>query len=159
MEIFFKNSRKLFFTLIFISLITLFFYFYKKDRISNKNQYYDMYTFHYWLWKNYLNNFENQKWICFSTYRRFWKKNNSSNQKELKNKIIYRASYRGTKEMDILMIGFVKSIIDKLDVDHLEALNKFINMDDEVLISIKKESQINLKNKFIAKIVDEFQKF
>ena len=61
--------------------------------------------------------------------------------------------------MDILMIGFVKSIIDKLDVDHLDALNEFINMDDEVLISIKKESQINLKNKFIAKIVDEFQKF
>ena len=59
-----------------------------KDNISNKNQYYDMYTFHYWLWKNYLNNFENQKWICFSTYRRFWKKNNSSNQKDLKNKII-----------------------------------------------------------------------
>ena len=83
----------------------------------------------------------------------------SLNKEDLKNKIIYRASYRGTKEMDILMIGFVKSIIDKLDVDHLEALNEFINMDDQVLISIKKESQINLKNKFIAKIVDEFQKF
>ena len=83
----------------------------------------------------------------------------SLNKEELKNKIIYRASYRGTKEMDILMIGFVKSIIDKLDVDHLEALNEFINMDDQVLISIKKESQINFKNKFITKIVDEFQKF
>ena len=81
------------------------------------------------------------------------------NKEDLKNKIIYRASYRGTKEMDILMIGFVKSIIDKLDVDHLEALNEFINMDDQVLISIKKESQINFKNKFITKIVDEFQKF
>ena len=81
------------------------------------------------------------------------------NKEDLKNKIIYRASYRGTKEMDILMIRFVKSIIDKLDVDHLEALNKFINMDDQVLISMKKESHINLKNKFIAKIVDEFQKF
>ena len=83
----------------------------------------------------------------------------SLNKEDLKNKIIYRASYRGTKEMDILMIGFVKSIIDKLDVDHLEALNEFINMDDQVLISIKKESQINFKNKFITKIVDEFQKF
>ena len=83
----------------------------------------------------------------------------SLNKEDLKNKIIYRASYRGTKEMDILMIGFVKSIIDKLDVDHLEALNEFINMDDQVLISIKKESLINFKNKFIAKIADEFQKF
>ena len=83
----------------------------------------------------------------------------SLNKEDLKNKIIYRASYRGTKEMDILMIGFVKSIIDKLDVDHLEALNEFINMDDQVLISIKKESTINIKNKFVAKIADEFQKF
>ena len=82
------------------------------------------------------------------------------NKEDLKNKIIYRASYRGTKEMDILMIGFVKSIIDKLDVDHLNALNEFINMDDEVLISIKKkESLTKFSNIFITKIIDDFQKF
>ena len=82
------------------------------------------------------------------------------NKEDLKNKIIYRASYRGTKEMDILMIGFVKSIIDKLDVDHLKALNEFVNMDDQVLISIKKkESSIKFNNKFINKIADEFIKF
>ena len=84
----------------------------------------------------------------------------SLNKEELKNKIIYRASYRGTKEMDILMIGFVKSIIDKLDVDHLNALNEFINMDDEILISIKKkESAINYKNILVLKIAEDFQKF
>ena len=82
------------------------------------------------------------------------------NKEDLKNKIIYRASYRGTKEMDILMIGFVKSIIDKLDVDHLDALNEFINMDDEILISIKKkESTINYKNILVVKIAEDFQKF
>ena len=84
----------------------------------------------------------------------------SLNKEDLKNKIIYRASYRGTKEMDILMIGFVKSIIDKLDVDHLNALNKFINMDDEVLISIKKkESSTKFTDNLIIKIIDDFQKF
>ena len=84
----------------------------------------------------------------------------SLNKEDLKNKIIYRASYRGTKEMDILMIGFVKSIIDKLDVDHLDALNEFINMDDEILISIKKkESAINYKNILVVKIAEDFQKF
>ncbi len=84
----------------------------------------------------------------------------SLNKEDLKNKIIYRASYRGTKEMDILMIAFVKSIIDKLDVDHLKALNEFINMDDEVLISIKKkESLTKFTNTFINKIIDDFQKF
>ena len=82
------------------------------------------------------------------------------NKEELKNKIIYRASYRGTKEMDILMIGFVKSIIDKLDVDHLKALNEFVDMDYQVLISIKKkESSTKFNNKFINKIADEFIKF
>ena len=40
--------------------------------ISNKNKFYGEYTFHYWLWKNYLNNFSNNKWIGFCTYRRFW---------------------------------------------------------------------------------------
>ena len=84
----------------------------------------------------------------------------SLNKEDLKNKIIYRASYRGTKEMDILMIGFVKSIIDKLDVDYLNALNEFINMDDEILISIKKkESAINYKNILVVKIAEDFQKF
>ena len=65
----------------------------------------------------------------------------SLNKEDLKNKIIYRASYRGTKEMDILMLGFVKSIIDKLDIDHLNGLNEFVNMDDQTLISIKKKNQ------------------
>ena len=26
------------------------------QNISDKNKYYDMYSFHYWLWKNYLDN-------------------------------------------------------------------------------------------------------
>ena len=36
----------------------------------------------------------------------------SQNKEDLKNKIIYRASYRGTKEMDILMTALFKSFID-----------------------------------------------
>ena len=84
----------------------------------------------------------------------------SLNKEDLKNKNIYRASYRGTKEMDILMLGFVKSIIDKFDIDHLNGLNEFVNMDDQTLISIKKkESTTNYKDKIIIKIINEFQKF
>ena len=84
----------------------------------------------------------------------------SLNKEDLKNKIIYRASYRGTKEMDILMLGFVKSIIDKLDIDHLKGLNEFVNLDDETLILIKKkESLKNYKDNIIIKIINEFQKF
>ena len=84
----------------------------------------------------------------------------SLNKEDLKNKILYRASYRGTKEMDILMLGFVKSIIDKFDLDHLNGLNEFVNLDDETLILIKKkESLKSYKDNIIIKIINEFQKF
>ena len=45
------------------------------------------------------------------------------NKEDLKNKIIYRASYGGTKEMDILMTAFVKSLIHDLDENFLKTLN------------------------------------
>ncbi len=79
------------------------------------------------------------------------------NKEDLKNKIIYRASYRGSKEMDILMTNFVKSIINDLEYDQLVDLNYLVNMDDERLISLKnKESEISLK---YLEIVERFQKF
>ena len=82
------------------------------------------------------------------------------NKEDLKNKIIYRASYRGTKEMDILMTAFVKSIINDLDDNFLKTLDSFVNMDDETLISIKKkESSIDYKDEKILHIIDKFQKF
>ena len=82
------------------------------------------------------------------------------NKEDLKNKIIYRASYRGTKEMDILMIAFVKSLINDLDENYLKTLDSFVNMDDETLISIKKkESLIDYKDEKILYIIDKFHKF
>ena len=84
----------------------------------------------------------------------------SQNKEDLKNKIIYRASYRGTKEMDILMLGFVRNIINRLTIEELEALNSFVNLDDELLISIKKkESLLNFSDKNLLKIVNEFENF
>ena len=63
----------------------------------------------------------------------------SQNKEELKNKIFYRASYRGTKEMDMLMLAFVNSIINELNFEKLLTLNKLVNMNDEDLISIRKK--------------------
>ena len=82
------------------------------------------------------------------------------NKEDLKNKIVYRASYRGTKEMDILMIAFVKSLINTLDLDHLIALDTFVNMNDEALISLKKkESIINSEDKKLCYIIKRFQDY
>ncbi len=36
--------------------------------ISEKNKYYSEYTFHYWLWKNYLDQMDN-KWIGFASIK------------------------------------------------------------------------------------------
>ena len=63
----------------------------------------------------------------------------SQNKEDLKNKIIYRATYRGTKEMDILMTSFVNSLIEELDENYLKILDLFVNMDDEMLMSLKKK--------------------
>ena len=78
-------------------------------------------------------------------------------KEELKNKIIYRASYRGSKEMDILMTGFVKSIINDLNITELKELNLLVNLDDEKLINIKN----NILNDKISptNLVKSFQEF
>ncbi len=79
------------------------------------------------------------------------------NKEELKNKIIYRASYRGTKEMDILMVSFVKSLINDLNLSELEELDLLVNLDDESLINIKNNilnDKISLTN-----LIKSFQEF
>lgn len=41
--------------------------------ISEKNPFYGEYTFHYWLWKNYLNKITSE-WVGFCQYRKFFVK-------------------------------------------------------------------------------------
>ena len=47
--------------------------------IFNKEEYYSELTFHYWYWKNLLNN-EDYEWIGFCQKRRFWINENSVNK-------------------------------------------------------------------------------
>jgi len=51
----------------------------------------------------------------------------------LKKRLIYRSQYRGTKEMDKLIGGFVKSNINKFDLNQLKELEKFLSIDDDTL--------------------------
>ena len=62
----------------------------------------------------------------------------NSNKQNLINKIIYRSQYRGTKEMDIFVSSFVKSIIDSLSFDDLVDLDELVNMNDEDIIKISR---------------------
>ena len=79
------------------------------------------------------------------------------NKEELKNKIIYRASYRGSKEMDILMSKFVKSVINNLNLVELNELDHLVNLDDESLINIRN----NILNDKVSQtsLIKSFQKF
>ena len=52
-----------------------------------------------------------------------------------KKKLIYRASYRGTKEMDILLTSFVNKYIEQLDEEALQELEIFLNFEDEMLLN------------------------
>ena len=80
----------------------------------------------------------------------------TSNKEEIKNKIIYRANYRGTKEMDILMSNFVNSVINELNFEQLKNLDLLVNLSDEDLILVKKK----LKNINIDTfILNKFEKF
>ena len=83
----------------------------------------------------------------------------SQNKEDIKNKIIYRSSYRGTKEMDILMTNFVKSIINELDYNELIHLDKFINLDDEILKSLKNKELKHQINEDLIYILKKFEKF
>ena len=80
----------------------------------------------------------------------------NSNKQNLINKIIYRSQYRGTKEMDIFVSSFVKSIIDSLSFDDLVDLDELVNMNDEDIIKISKKEMI-FKNSKILKLLIDFK--
>ena len=53
----------------------------------------------------------------------------------LKKKLIYRASYRGTKEMDILLTSFVNKYINELNEENLVELENFLDLEDETILN------------------------
>ena len=69
------------------------------------------------------------------------------NIKDLKNKIIYRANYRGTKEMDKLLGSFVKIYINQLTDDELLLLCDLLDLDDENLYKLNQGLKMTIKIK------------
>ena len=49
----------------------------------------------------------------------------------IRKKLLYRASYRGTKEMDILLSSFVKKYIEEFNKKDLLELENFLKFEDE----------------------------
>ena len=80
------------------------------------------------------------------------------NKDDIKKRIIYRASYRGTKELDILISSFVNKIIDDLNDEDLLKLEKFVNLDDQELLKFNKNFN-EIDNQNLDKIFNEFYNF
>ena len=77
----------------------------------------------------------------------------------LKKRLIYRASYRGTKEMDILLSAFVNKYIDSFDETLLSELETFLNFEDEIILNYYNYTIIKKKideNK-VARIFKKFK--
>jgi len=64
-----------------------------KINISHKNKYYGEYSFHYWFWKNMIDDINEKEWIGFCAYRRYWSNSNNLTTQQL-NKIINKNNFQ-----------------------------------------------------------------
>ena len=83
------------------------------------------------------------------------------NIKDLKNKIIYRANYRGTKEMDKLLGSFVNIYIDEFTYDELLFLCDLLDYDDENLYKLNQglELTIKVEHNNVTKLFKDYKLF
>ena len=78
---------------------------------------------------------------------------------DLKKKIIYRSSYRGTKELDKLLSSFTRSIINELNDDDLIDLSSLLEIDDENLYKFNQglRTTVTIKNNKVSKLFRDFK--
>jgi len=81
------------------------------------------------------------------------------NIEDLKKKIIYRSTYRGTKEMDNLISSFTKKYINTLNETELNNLSNLLNIDDENLYKLNKnqETTIMINENTVTKLFKNFK--
>ncbi len=78
---------------------------------------------------------------------------------ELKKKIIYRSTYRGNKEMDIILKSFIEEYIDKIENKELTILYDFLDIDDDTLYKFKNGLKTNFQipNNRITQLFKNFK--
>ena len=76
-----------------------------------------------------------------------------------KKKLIYRAGHRGTKEMDILLSSFVDKNINLFNEQLLDELEKFLNLEDEVILNYYQYDIIkeNIDKNEVSKMFKKFK--
>ena len=63
------------------------------DNISSKNPFYGEYTFYYWIWKNFLNDYPDNQWLGFCGYRYHWSQKSTICSEEI-NKIVNKENFQ-----------------------------------------------------------------
>ena len=83
----------------------------------------------------------------------------SINIDQLKKKIIYRSSYRGTKEMDKLLGAFTRKYINRLEEKDLIQLIEMLEIDDNNLYNFYNDlnTDIEFKNNRINYLFKNFK--
>ena len=78
---------------------------------------------------------------------------------DLKKKIIYRSTYRGTKELDKLLSSFTRSIINDLNDDELIDLSSLLELDDENLYKFNQglRTTVTIKDNKVSKLFRDFK--
>ena len=76
-----------------------------------------------------------------------------------KKKLLYRASYRGTKEMDILLKTFVNRYIDDFNFKELQELENFLKFEDEIILNYYNYGSVDksIDKNPISKIFKKFK--
>ena len=83
----------------------------------------------------------------------------SNKLETLKKRLLYRASYRGTKEMDILLGQFVKKYIGEFNEPYLNELENFLKFEDEVILNFYQQDIIkeNIDQNKVSRIFKNFK--
>ena len=76
-----------------------------------------------------------------------------------KKRLVYRAGYRGTKEMDILLGAFVNKYINNFDENLLIELDKFLSFEDEIILNFYNNNLVedNIDKNGVSKIFKDFK--
>ncbi len=82
-----------------------------------------------------------------------------NNIDQLKKKILYRAEYRGTKEMDLLLGNFVNKYINEFNILELNQLDDLLNFDDDTLFKwyMNKIDDIKIPNNKVSNLLKNFK--
>ncbi len=72
-------------------------------------------------------------------------------------KLLFKASHRGTKEMDIILGNFAKKNLESMDIDNLKLFEELLEVPDPDLYKWFTSEDINIPEKFLD-LVKEISK-